>query len=52
MEGKKMKKPIPAELNEEKLDAVTGGSELAENWNPLPTTAVPGLIFEEPSEEN
>ena len=45
MENKELKKSVQLELNEEILGMVTGGNEIAEIWNPLPTTGEPGVII-------
>ena len=52
MEYKELKKSVQLELNEEMLGTVAGGNKIAETWNPLPTTASPGVIFDEPCVED
>ena len=52
MDNKELKKFVPAELNEEELDMVTGGGQVSEMMGGRPMAAIGGLIIEEKSEDN
>lgn len=44
MENKEIKNSVPMEIDDEKLDMVTGGSQ--NSYNPLPFAANDGLIID------